>query len=65
MPEQVILINLPIPFLLSILSRSMKRTKFTGRFQLLASNLGLNGIQVLSDAPKFMKKMINNQPQKQ
>lgn len=62
MPEQVILINLSISFLLRLLSKSMKRTKLAGRFQLWASNSVLNEMQVLSDLPKVMKKIIEKQP---
>lgn len=62
MPEQVILINLSISFLLQFIFRSMKRTKWAGRFQLSASNLGLKEMQVLSDLPKVMKKITEKQP---
>jgi len=62
MPKQVILINLSISFLLRLLFVSMKRAKLAGRFQLLASDLGLNEVQVLSDLPKVMKENVEKQP---
>lgn len=40
----------------------MKMAKSAGRFQLLASSLGLNEMQVLSDLPKVMKQIIEKQP---
>lgn len=65
MPEQVILINPSISFLLQLLFRSMQRTKWAGRFQLLASSLGLKEMQVLSDFPKVMKKITEKQPNRE
>lgn len=62
MPEHMIFINLAISFLLRQLLKSVKRAELAGRFQLLAPSLGLNEMQVLSDLPKVMKKIIEEQP---
>lgn len=58
----MMLIHLAISFLLRQLLKSVKKAELTGRFQHLAPGLGLNETQVLSDLPKVMKKIIEEQP---
>lgn len=55
------LINLAVSFLLRQLLKSVMEADLADRFQLLAPSLGLNEMQVLSDLPKVMKKIIEKQ----